>query len=127
MRVVRILVAVVVVSSLAGSVGAKPLEPLVIGWERFFTVSWDTQEGRDRQLVSGYVRNESGHTAIRMQLLIEGLDGAGRVTTQQVDWLGSTVPPFGHAYFEVPARTRAPQHRVRVFAFDVLQARVESP
>ena len=127
MRVTRVLVALVVVAALAGSATARPLEPLVIGWERFFTVSWDTRDVRDRQLVSGYVRNQSGHTAIGMRLLVEGLDGSGQVTTQQVDWLGSTVPPFGNAYFEVPARTRAPEYRVRVFAFDVLQARVESP
>ena len=50
------------------------------------------------------------------------------MTEQQVEWLLGTVPPFGRAYFEVRARTRAPQYRVRVFAYDVIQAvRVESP
>jgi len=63
-----------------------------------------------------------------MQLLVEALDASGEVMGQQVEWLLGTVPPFGRAYFEVRARTRAPQYRVRVFAYDVIQAvRVESP
>ena len=129
MRVTRFLAAVVLGTSLVGGeAAAAPLEPLVIGWERFFTVSWETWDSRDGRYVGGYVRNESGHTATGMRLLVEGLDDSRRVTTQQVDWLGSTVPPFGRAYFKVPARSRASEYRVRVFAYDVLQsARVEAP
>jgi hypothetical protein len=128
MRVMGVLAAMVLGASLVGGATAAPLEPLVLGWERFFTVSWETWDRRDKQYVGGYVHNSTGHTITGMQLLIEGVDGSGQVTTQQIDWLGNTVPPFGRTYFEAPARGRAPGYRVRVFAFDVLQsARVEAP
>ncbi|MGH7325995.1 MAG: FxLYD domain-containing protein [Candidatus Rokuibacteriota bacterium] len=128
MRVTRFLAAMVLGASLVGSAAAAPLEPLIVGWERFFVVSWEASDRGDRPHISGYVRNESGHRATRVQLLVEGLDGSGRVVSQQVNWLGTDLPAFTRTYFEVPAPARAPTYRVRVFAFDVLQAaRVESP
>ena len=127
MRPIGVLAALVLAVSLVGSAIAAPLEPLVLGWERFFRVEAETWDRRDRPHIGGYVYNSSGHTIIRMQLLIEGLDGSGQMTTQQVEW-GSTIPPFGRAYFEAPVRSRASAYRVRVFAFDVLQtAQLEAP
>jgi hypothetical protein len=128
MRAMGVLAAIVLSVGLVGGAVAAPLEPLVLGWERFFTVNSETWNRRDRPWVGGYVYNSSGHIVVRMQLLVEGVDGAGQVTSQQVDWLGSTIPPFGRAYFEVPTRVSAPQYRVRVFAYDVIQsARMEAP
>jgi hypothetical protein len=123
----RVLLPVIVSAGLVGSAVAAPLEPLVLGWERFFRVDWETRDSGGERHVSGYVHNTSGHEVTRLQLLVEAFDASNQVTSQQVEWLGNTVPPFGRTYFDVPARTRAPQYRVRVFAYDVQQARVESP
>jgi len=128
MRVKRLVAAALVSASLVGSATAARLEPLVVGSERLFALSWEAWDRRDQRYVSGEVKSSSGDTVSRMQLLVEALDASGEVTGQQVEWLLGTVPPFGRAYFEVRARTRAPQYRVRVFAYDVIQAvRVESP
>ncbi len=128
MPVPGFLAAMALGASLAGGAVAAPLEPLIVGWERFFKVSWEAFDRGERPYLSGYVRNESGHRATRVQLLVESLDGSGRVTSQRVTWLGTDLPGFARTYFEVPAPGRAPAYRVRVFAFDVLQAaRVESP
>ena len=121
MRLKTLMAALLVSVSLIGSVDAAPLEPMIVGWERLFKLSWDVWDRRDQRYVSGYVVSSSGDTVSRMQLLVEALDASGQVTGQQVDWLPGTVPPFGRAYFEVRARTRAPEYRVRVFAYDIIQ------
>lgn len=101
---------------------AAPLRPLVVGWERYFTVEWKTSEVRGRPVVWGYVENAWGTPAIRVQLLVESLDQAGQVVAQRVEWLPDrTLMPGERAYFEVPAPRPAAQYRVSVFAFDWLQ------
>ena len=128
MRLKTLMAALLVSVSLVGSVAAAALEPMILGWEQRFKLSWDVWDRRDQRYVSGYVTSSSGETFVRMQLLVEALDASGQVTGQQVDGLPGSVPPFGRAYFEVRARTRAPEYRVRVFAYDVIQAaRAQAP
>jgi len=104
-----------------GAPAAERLAPLVQGWERYFTVEWRVGEARGRPVVWGYVQNAWGLPAIRVQLLVEGLDGAGQVIGQRVEWLADgTLMPGERAYFEVPAPGPAAQYRVSVFAFDWL-------
>ena len=101
-----------------GQGGPSRLTPLVVGWERYFTITSETAPGGGR--VTGTIVNEWGFAARRIQLLVEGLDAAGQVTGQSVVWLGHDLPPGGRGYFDVraPAGTR---HRVSVFAFDWVQ------
>lgn len=101
-----------------GLSSAEPLTPLVVGWEQFFRVDSELSERRGHPVVMGYVLNERGFTATRVQLLIEGLDPSSHVVTQKVVWLGGVIPPGARVYFETPAGTSAASYRVSLFAFD---------
>jgi hypothetical protein len=101
----------------AGASAAADLEPLMAGWERHFTVDWQPGQYGGRPIVEGYVTNVSPYETTKLQLLVETLDGAGRVTGQQVAWLPGELLGGGRAYFQVPAGP-APAYRVRVFSYD---------
>lgn len=94
------------------------LEPLVIGWEQYFKLSWEASARRGQPVVSGYISNEAGFSAKRIQLLVEGLDASGQVASQRLGWVAHPVAPGSRSYFEMPAPSSAPSYRVRVFAFD---------
>ena len=114
--------ALVLVPMTSGLRAADELiEPFVPGWERFFRVDWEVAEPRGRPLVHGYIVNSSPYTVTRMQLLLDALDGDGRVVAQQISWIPGTVTAFSRGYFEIPAQQRAEAYRVRVLAFDRLQ------
>lgn len=89
------------------------------GWERFFKIDWEAVEMEARRpVVRGYVVNDSPYTVTRMQLLLDALDGSGRVVAQQISWLPGTLPAFSRTYFEILVRQRAQAYRVRVLAYD---------
>ncbi len=100
------------------AVEAQTLAPLVVDWDRYFSV--DSQAGvcKGHAIVSGYVINVGMWGTKRIQLLVEGLDAGGHVVGQQVTWLGVDLGPGMRSYFEVPAPAPAASYRVRVFAFD---------
>ena len=128
---VRVLMIAALVGMLAAAidVAAQSLAPHFPGWERYFTVSWETFERRGQPYLSGYIVSSYGVTATRVQLLVDSLDSSGQIVAQRVEWLGgSNLPGFSRSYFEVPIRQQGPSYRVSVFAFDFVQsARVESP
>jgi len=102
--------------------------PLVHGWEQFFTITSAVSARRGQPWVDGYVRNNWGFWATRVQLLVDGLDASGNVVSQRVAWLGSQIPPGSRVYFETPAPTPATTYRVSVFAYDWLQsASIQTP
>jgi hypothetical protein len=127
-RIVAVVVVVAVSLSMASAGGGllaaqgTPLEPLVVGWERIFKLSWEAGARAGQPVVRGYLTNDSPYIVTRIQLLVEALDREGRVTGQRVGWFGSTLTPFSRGYFELPAPP-GETWRVRVFAFD----RVEAP
>jgi hypothetical protein len=94
-----------------------PLEPLVVGWERFFKLEWQAGQSRGRPVVWGYILNDWGLPASGVRILVEGLGPGGEVLDQQLAWVGSLTPGM-RAYFEVPVAKPAPAYRVRVFSFD---------
>ena len=100
---------------------AAPYAPLVRGWEQFFKVTGEPMERKGRPYVAGYVSNDWGFPATRVQLLVDGLDSSGRVVSQAVSWLGQSITPGSRVYFEVPAPQPAASYRVSVFAFDWVQ------
>lgn len=100
---------------------ARSLTPLVLGWEQFFKLEWQAAERAGQPVVQGYILNDWGFPARRIQLLVEALDDTGGVAGQQVAWLGSSLTPGTRAYFEVPVARRAPTYRVSVFAFEWVQ------
>jgi hypothetical protein len=125
MKMLRVLTASLFLIGGAGctSTGTMPaptgpeLIPVSVGGERFFRVDWQPGERKGRPIVSGTVYNRYGATAIRVQLLVVGLDDRGAVVGQEVVWLGGDVAPFGRQSFEVPV-TKFPKYRVSVFAYD---------
>ena len=120
MRWLAALIVFALTCSAAQLAPAAALTPLVAGWEQYFKLEWSppTDNGR----ISGYILNDWGSPANRIQLLVEGLDQAGQVVNQRVEWLGTMLTPGMRAYFEVRSPGPAPTYRVRVFAFDWIQS-----
>lgn len=122
MRVSVLLIAAVLTALVATEdVAAQHLSPHVLGWERYFAVSWEAFERGGRPHLGGYVTNQYGAPAWRVQLLVEGLDSSGQIVAQRIEWLGGDVGPFSRRYFEVSVPGPASSYRVRIFAFDFLQ------
>ena len=114
----RILVAALALWLAAcASSQTGPLEPLVVGGERFFKLEWQVDQSRGRPVVFGYILNDWGLPASGVRILVEGVGPDGQLLGQQLAWVGSLTPGT-RAYFEVPAEQRAPAYRVRVFSFD---------
>ncbi len=129
MATVRRLLAALVVAGLAagcvvpaGSAAAARLTPLVVGWENYFKIDWESAQRGGRPVVRGYLLNDWGFPAARVQLLVESLDTSGTVVGQRVAWLGvGVLTPGTRAYFEEPVPQPASSYRVSVFAFDWVQ------
>jgi len=117
--VMAILLGVLVT---VGGAAAQRLDPQIPGWERYFTVSWQPFDRGGRPHLRGYVDNQYGAPAWRVQLLVDGLDSSGQIVVQRVEWLAGDVAPFSRRYFEVAAPGPASSHRVQIFAFDLIQA-----
>jgi hypothetical protein len=98
-----------------------PLSPLVADWSSYFSLDWQTARAGDRTVIRGTIRNTSDYRARRIQLLIEGLDAAGTIVNQRVEWLGSDLTPGSHLSFESPISGPAVAYRVSVFAFDPIR------
>ena len=110
------------VPALAHSQGSARLTPLVVGWERFFTITSETVQSAGRARVAGYVMNEAGFKAQRVRILVDGLDAQGQIVDQSIWWVGSPGPgPSGRVYFDAPAPAGV-RHRVSVFAYDWVQS-----
>lgn len=87
------------------------------GVERFFRIESTAVPGPRGVVVSGYVYNTYGHTADRLRLVVEALDGAGQVIASTFIHIAGIVEPGGRAYFETVAPPAA-SHRVRVISYD---------
>jgi hypothetical protein len=99
----------------------RPVEPLVAGAQRFFTLEWQAGQRGGQRLVTGYIRNDWGFAATSVRLLVEGLEPPDRLVSQRIVSLGGQLTPGTRAYFETPMPP-AVTYRVRVFAFDWLQS-----
>ena len=119
---VAILLAAVLAPSTSVPAADRPLTTLVIGWERYFTLTWTTGERAGRPVVTGKIYNNWGFAAANMRLLVDELDASGQIVDQKLGWLGFTLTPGTTAPFEIPVAHATPNHRVSVFAFDWLQA-----
>jgi hypothetical protein len=123
MRCMRMLAVVLIVSLglAADAMPASPLQPLVVGWEQFFKLTWEVGERRGKPVVTGRIYNNWNFAAANMRLLVDELDAGGRIVDQRVGWLGFTLTPGTTAPFEIPVAHATPNHRVSVFAFDWVQ------
>ena len=98
------------------STQSGPLEPIVVGGERYFRVEWqpDTRDGRPG--VAGYVYNDWGLPAAGIRLLVDSLGPGGELLGQRIVTVG-TLTPGTHAYFEAAVREPASAYRVRIFSW----------
>ena len=81
----------------------------------------ESEAGKNRRgkpIISGYVYNDYGNPAGKIQLLIEALDAQGQVTGKNVVPVIGFAPVFNRLYFEVPARADAVTYRVSVYSFE---------
>lgn len=113
---------IAVAGALVAPATGKTLEPMVHGWERIFKLDWQAAESKGRPVVQGYLLNDSPYIVTRIQLLVEGLDASNNVLGQRIEWVPGDLAPFTRVYFSAAAPDRAPQYRVRVFAFDRIEA-----
>ena len=82
-------------------------------------LEWEAvQSGRGRPVVEGYLYNEYKRPATNVVMLVESLDGDGRVTGRAISLLPGTVPAFGRTYFEVPLKSAGASYRIAVTSFE---------
>jgi hypothetical protein len=87
--------------------------------DRFFRVEADGGQGRGgRPVIRGYVYNDYGQPAGRIQLQVESLDATGQVVGRTLAPVDGTVPPFGRLYFDVPVSTAGARYRATVYYFE---------
>jgi len=96
---------------------ARELQPLMRGWEQHFSVTWDAIQRHGRLEVEGYVNNRSPYRVGNVRVLVDSLDGAGRLVDQRVSWALGELGGDSRVYFDVPV-TPADHYRVRVFSYD---------
>ena len=101
---------------------AGPLQPLVVGWEQFFQLTWTVGERRGQPIVTGRIYNNWNFAAANVRLLVDELGANGQVVDQRIGWLGFMLTPGTTAPFEIPVAHATPNHRVSVFAFDWVQS-----
>jgi hypothetical protein len=129
-RMLATTVLVVILASIAAGVTlANGLSPsasvttAIQGWERWLNLEWTAEARTNGQEIDGYVYNKYGSPIDHVQLLAQGLDGAGNVVHQTLSWVPGSVPGLQRAYFRIPAMPRAERYRVTVWAFDIVQSK----
>ena len=83
--------------------------------DRAFRLEWS----KDGRKVDGYVYNQTSRHAAKMNLLVEGVDGSGKVVAAIRTWVAD-VPPNNRSYFEV-AVPDAPSYRITIVSYNWIQ------
>jgi len=82
-----------------------------------FRIEWDlTAPGR----ISGRIHNEYQRPATAVRVLVEGLDGSGRVVARTYQWVGGDIAALSDRFFEVRDVPPADHYRVRVNSYEIL-------
>ena len=116
-----LLAAMLAFASCAPATAAEPLTSFVVGWERYFKLTWTVGTSKGQPVVSGRIYNDWGFAAANVRLLVDELDATGQIVDQRVAWLGFTLTPGTTAPFEIAVAHPTPNYRVSVFAFDWVQ------
>jgi hypothetical protein len=119
-RLAGVLMAAVLVSSRCAPAPRGPVEPLVVGAERYLTIQWQVEPRGQTAVVWGYAYNQSPYTFDRVQLLVEGVGPDGQILSQRIVWAVGVLGGWGRNYFEAPMAP-APIYRVRVFSYDRIE------
>jgi hypothetical protein len=91
--------------------------------DRFFRVEATGGQGRGgRPIVSGYIYNNYGNAAGRIQLAVESLDTGGQVVGRSLLHVDGDIPPYNRLYFEVPVGTAGASYRTRIHYFEWIRS-----
>lgn len=115
----RALAALTLLGVLAA--GAAAMAQFASDPDRFFGLEWAGGERRGRPVVNGYIVNNYRVRAANMRLLVEALDGAGKVVESTTGGVAD-VPPGARVYFEVPVKQKAPRYRVTITGWEWREA-----
>lgn len=105
------------------AVAAAVIVGAAVGWAqdhaRHFRLEWEVGKGRRGDaVVSGYLYNDHGLPAVRVQLRVEVLDAYGQTVSETTAYIDQEVPPRGRAYFEASVPRPGVGYRVTVNFFD---------
>ncbi len=90
--------------------------------ERYFRVEAEGGQGRSgRPVVRGYIYNDNGQAAGRVQVAVESLDAAGQVINRSILPLDGIVPAFNRLYFDIRVPTAGASYRVSVYYYEWLK------
>jgi hypothetical protein len=122
-----LVVGIFIATIAAGATTASGLTPsasvttAIQGWEHWLRLEWTAAARANGQAIDGYVYNKYGSPIDGVQLLAQGLDGAGKVVDQKIEWVPGMVPGLQRAYFRIPAMRQAERYQVTVWAFNIIQ------
>ncbi len=112
-----VLLIAVLVLNLAGPPAAAVTTPS--GIDPRLRLEWDASQTRGgRPMVAGYIYNDYGRPANNVRLLVETLDGSGRVIDRAFGFVRGIVPVFNRSYWVVPVKTPGASYRVTVTSFE---------
>ena len=119
----RALVLLALTSTLTAAAGVQAAEirPHMAGWEQIFALEYGPGQYRGKPAIEGTVTNISPYDLANVRILVDTLDAAGQITSQQVAWLPGEVRGGGRLYFSVPTPP-SPAYRVRVFTYDRIES-----
>jgi hypothetical protein len=120
---IGVIATTAVVAAAAGLSPSASVTTAVQGWEQWLRLEWSVETRGSGQEIDGYVYNKHGSPLYGVQVLGQGLDGAGNVVQQKIAWVPGTVPPLQRAYFRIPEMPPAERYRVSVWAFNVIQGK----
>ena len=115
------ILAVLFIALTAGGEPARAQEGQVYGADQFFDLVWEPVEHGGRSSIGGYVTNTYGLEARRVQLMVENLDAAGKVTAKTIGFVNYSIPPSSRGYFEVFVPAKASRYRVSILSWDFLR------
>jgi len=103
----------------AGHAGWPAMTQSPSGIDDRLRFEWEARQTRSgRPVVDGYLYNDWKRVAYNVVLLVEALDGSGRVVDRSVSLLPGIVPAWSRAYFEVPLASPGASYRISVSSFE---------
>ncbi|SRR6266852_2915181 len=114
-----ILVLITTSAAAASLSPSSSVTTTVQGWEHWFRLEWTAQATPAGEEIAGYIYTTYGKGAVNVQVLAQGLDAAGNVVGQKIEWVPGGVPGLSRTYFRVSGLTPAMSYRVTMWAFDL--------
>jgi hypothetical protein len=108
-------------TTVSGLTPSASVTTAIQGWEHWVRLEWTAQARASGPMIDGYVYNKHGSPIESVQLLAQGLDGAGTVVDQRMEWVPGIVPGLQRAYFRIPGMRQAERYQVTVWAFNIIQ------